>query len=139
MINYFSLEEFLRSDTALSKKIENLPSFEVIEHIKEMLPILNDMRDSWGSGIRINSGFRSDKLNKAVGGVSTSSHKFGYAVDLQPVNGDIEGFKKFIIKWAADKTFDQCIIESKGKTQWIHFAYKNRLGEQRCKIFSLKA
>lgn len=50
------------------------------------------LRDNWGSGIRINSGFRCQKHNENVGGVSSSFHTKGMAGDLFPLNGEFEDF-----------------------------------------------
>jgi hypothetical protein len=136
---YFRLEEFLTSSTARQKSIENIPSWEVIEHLNELALFLDGLRASWGSGIIISSGFRCDKLNAAVGGVPNSVHKIGYAADLQPANGDIEGFKRFVANWVQGKAFDQCIIERKGKTEWIHLSIRGNNGKQRRQVFSLTA
>lgn len=39
------------------------------------------------------------------------------AVDIWPINGKFEEFKKFIVSYLSDKNFDQCIIEKSGKSQ----------------------
>lgn len=134
---YFDLEEFLTSSTARQKNIENLPSWEVVENLRNLSQFLDWMREDWGSGINVSSGYRCEKLNKAVGGVATSCHRLGYAADLQPANGDMEGFKKFIVEWLKDKLFDECIIEKSGKTEWIHIQQFSPKGYQRRKVFSL--
>ena len=71
MINtpkYFELSELLRSDTAISKKIENLPTWEGIEKLSKLaIEYLDPLREAWGSAITITSGYRSPSLNKAVG------------------------------------------------------------------------
>lgn len=134
---YFTLQEFLTSSTARQKSLENLPSWEIIEHLNELALFLDDLRAAWGSGIIVSSGFRCDKLNKLVGGVDNSVHKTGYAADLQPANGKFEEFKKFVKNWIKDKEFDQCIIESKGKVQWIHLGLYGNSGQQRHNIFSM--
>ena len=139
MLKYFTLEEFLTSSTAKQKSIENLPSFEIVEHIKELAKFLDELREAWGSGIRVSSGFRNDDLNKAVGGVKNSAHKTGYAADLQPSNGKFKEFKEFIVKWLKDndKLFDEAILESNKKTEWVHFQLYSPSGFQRKKVFSL--
>ena len=134
---HFSLEEFLTSSTARQKSIENLPSWTVIEHLNELALFLDELREAWGSGIKINSGFRNDKLNQKVGGVMNSIHKIGFAADVYPVNGKWEEFKRFVKNWIKDKDFDQCIIEKKGKSEWIHIGLYNNSGQQRHNIFSL--
>ena len=136
---YFTLEEFLTSSTARQKSIENLPSWEIVENLKELAAFLDGLREDWGSGIRVSSGFRNKALNKSVGGVSNSVHTLGFAADLQPANGKFEEFKKFVVDWLKDKVFDEAIIESKKKTFWIHIQIYSPKGYQRRKVFSLAA
>lgn len=135
---YFRLEEFLTSSTARQKSIENLPSFEVVERLNTLALFLDDLRTAWGSGIRISSGFRNDALNKAVNGAAESLHKSGWAVDIVPVNGKFEEFKKFVVDWLKDKQFDEAIIEKNKKgVEWIHIQLYSPKGFQRKKVFSL--
>lgn len=134
---YFNLEEFLDSSVARQKSISNLPSWEIIEHLNELALFLDEMREAWGSGIKVTSGFRIEALNKAVGGVSTSVHKIGYAADLVPANGKLDAFMDFLKDWLKDKAFDQCIEEKKGKTRWIHIGYRGNNGQQRRQIFNI--
>ncbi len=141
MSRYFRLEEFLKSDTAVRKRIENLPSWEVINNLNRLADFLDEMRIAWGSGIRINSGFRCPHLNSAVGGVSNSAHQYGNAVDLVPVNGKMAEFEAFLRKWLKGRKFDQCIYEQSRASggKWVHFALYSNRGEQRCKMFGMTA
>lgn len=134
---YFNLEEFLTSSTARQKSIENMPSWEIVEHLLELAYFLDDLREDWGSGIRVSSGFRIESLNKAVGGVPTSVHKIGYAADISPANGKYEAFVAFLKEWLKGKNFDQCIEEKKGKTRWIHIGLYNNKHQQRRQIFNI--
>jgi len=134
---YFNLEEFLTSSTARQKSIENMPSWEIVEHLLELAYFLDDLREDWGSGIRVSSGLRIEALNKAVGGVETSVHKIGYAADISPANGKYEAFIAFLKEWLKDKNFDQCIEEKKGKTRWIHIGLYNNKHQQRRQIFNI--
>lgn len=136
---YFRLEEFLTSSTARQRSIENLPSWTIIERLAQLALFLDGLREAWGSGIHINSGFRNDALNSAVGGVQNSVHRIGYAADISPTNGKMAEFKKFVKNWIKDKDFDQCIIERKGKSEWIHIGLYGNSGQQRHNIFSLVA
>ena len=129
---YFKLEEFLTSSTARQKSIENLPSWEIIDHLKELADFLDGLRKDWGSGINVTSGYRNEKLNSAVGGVSTSAHRTGYAADLQPANGKMTEFVAFVKNWLKGKKFDQALIETKGKTRWVHISLQGTGGKQRC-------
>lgn len=141
MTNYFQLEEFLRSKTAIDKKIENVPSYEVIDNLIALRDnLLNPLREAWGSGIHVNSGFRCPALNKAVGGVQNSQHQYGCAVDIVPSNGKFNDFVVFLKRWLPGHDWDKCIIEtSKTGAKWIHIVWKSSQGYQRHKLFSMQA
>lgn len=66
-LKYFELDEFLNSETALSKRIQNLPTFEIIDNLYELACALDGLRESWKKPIIVSSGYRSYELNKAVG------------------------------------------------------------------------
>lgn len=137
MSRYFKLEEFLTSSKARQKSIENIPSWEIVEHLKVLANFLDGLREAWGSAIAISSGFRNPSLNKAVGGVDTSLHLKGYAADLQPKNGKMKEFKKFVVDYLKDKQFDECIIEKNKSAEWIHIQLYSNNGFQRRKVFSI--
>lgn len=137
MNNYFTIKELCYSYTAEQKGIDNSPSKEIEEHLKELISFLNPIREKWGSGIQVNSGYRCPELNKAVGGVATSAHMEGWAVDIYPVNNKFEEFKQFIIDYLKDKNFDQVIIERNGCSQWIHLGLWSK-GRQRKQIFKIE-
>lgn len=132
---HFNLEEFLTSSTARQKSIENMPSWEVVEHLNELALFLDELREDWGSGIIVSSGFRIKVLNKAVGGVDNSVHQIGYAADIQPANGKFKEFVKFIEKWAVGKSFDQIIIETNKKSKWVHIGLWDNKHRQRKQVF----
>ena len=137
MNNYFTIEELCYSDTAEREHIDNTPSEEIKKRLQILIEFLNPLREAWGSGIRINSGYRCPELNKVVGGVDTSAHKEGWAIDMYPVNNKFEDFKQFIITYLKDKNFDQCIVERSGRSQWIHLGlYSNH--RQRKQIFKIE-
>ena len=80
---YFKLEELLKSDTALAAQIENLPSWTVVENLLVLaVLVLDPIREAWGQPLIVNSGYRSPQLNAVVGGVPTSAHMEGCAVDI---------------------------------------------------------
>ena len=133
MPTYFSLSEFIRSDTAAARHIDNTPSWEVVDHLRELADnLLDPLRVAWGKAIRVTSGYRCTALNTAVGGSSTSAHLRGYAADLQ-TSGDFAAFRDFVTKWAKTSgvKFDQIIVESDGRTSWIHVGLYNSAGQQR--------
>lgn len=137
---FFTLEELLKSDTATKHRIPNLPSWEVIEHLNELALFLDGIREAWGSGIRITSGFRCPQLNQAVGGVQLSGHQYGYACDMVPTNGKLDEFEAFLKRYLKDKAFDECLWERKTSgSRWVHFSIRSSKGLQRRKMFGLVA
>lgn len=80
---YFSLEELLRSETALTAQIENLPSWADVENLIDLATlVLDPIRQAWGQPLIVSSGYRSTKLNAVVGGVYSSAHLYGCAADI---------------------------------------------------------
>lgn len=141
MSKYFTLQELLRSDTAIRKKIDNSPSWEVVSNLSRLAAFLDELREAWGSAIRVSSGFRCVALNKAVGGVDGSAHQYGNAVDISPVNGKQNEFEAFLKKWLKGRKFDQAIWEQSKSSggRWVHFSLYSNKGEQRCRMFGLTA
>lgn len=131
---HFTLEELTHSDTATKLGIKNEPNDIEIGHLRMLcVYILEPLRQAWGSGIAISSGFRCEKLNNKVGGSKTSAHRFGYAADIVPSNGKMKDFKAFVKAYIQvnGKAFDQCIDEKKGSSEWIHIGLISPAGEQR--------
>ncbi len=134
---YFSFYEFTKSDTAKKLGIENNPNEQETENLIELMRFMDDLRGAWteyckeyelGTGaIRINSGFRCEELNNAVGGSKTSAHRVGYACDIYPVNGRLKEFQRWLSGYLKDKRFDQYIKYS----TFCHIGLKNGEGKQR--------
>ena len=135
--SYFTISELCASDTAKKYGINNFPDATILSHLQQLIYFLNPLREAWGSAIKVTSGYRCDKLNRFVGGSKTSSHLIGYGVDLVPANGKMNEFKSFIRDYMKMCTFDQCIIEKSGKTEWIHIGLYNAKGQQRKMIFNI--
>jgi hypothetical protein len=125
-----TLQELIHSNTAKAKGIDNSPTNE---HLRNLIEIANNifqpLRDGIGKPIRISSGYRSEKLNKAVGGSKTSQHNKGQALDLVATTGftnkDIFDYIKKNLE------FDQMIWEfgNDKNPDWVHVSYnkgKNR-------------
>lgn len=144
-MKYFTLQEFIVSATTKRLGINNTPAQWQVDNINELVDkLLDPLREAWSQycidnnlgsgGIHINSGVRSEALNKAINGSKTSAHMLGAAADIVPTNGHMAEFKKFCIGWLKDKTFDQFISEEEdvnGTPRWIHLGYKNSKGTHR--------
>lgn len=139
MGKYFTIEELCESDYAVINDIDNTPDEEQIGHLNELIELLDKIRESWGSAIRVNSGFRSKQLNKALNGSKTSAHTEGYAADITPSNGLKRAFMEFIDEEIDKYNFDQLIFEKpkNGIPSWFHIGLKNRSGLQRKQKFTL--
>ncbi len=72
-----------------SKDGSKMP-IEVLENVKELAFNLQVLRDFLGEPLRINSAYRSESHNKAVGGSSKSQHLLGKASDLRVRDLDSE-------------------------------------------------
>lgn len=136
--SYFTIQELCRSDTATVLHIDNTPSDTVKKNLLRMIEFLNPLREAWGSPIRVNSGYRCPQLNAAVGGVKTSAHLKGNAVDLYPINGKIKEFKQFIAEYLEDgKSWDQLLKEKSAFAEWVHLGLYSNNGQQRKQIKNL--
>lgn len=131
MANYFTINEFTQSETARKKKIDNTPEAEALSNIQELIAFLNPIREAWGSALTVASGYRCSELNKAIGGVSNSSHLVGYAVDIVPKKGTPRDFYFFLKGYLKDIKFDQVLLEKSGKSTWCHISLKKIDGQQR--------
>ncbi len=123
---HFSLAEMLESQTARRKQISEqfTPPEPVIANLALLCThILEPLRIALGKPIQISSGYRCKRLNKAVGGVPTSQHVLGQAVDLQGVEmSNTAIFKK--IKMLG-LPYDQLIWEygTRVDPAWVHVSY----------------
>lgn len=122
MAKYFTLSELLHSDTATVRRIDNVPSHDVIRRLNALMDeCLDPVRELWGNPIGVNSGYRSPALNAAVGGASSSQHMKGEAADI--TTGSIAGNLQLLKRIAASTIpFDQLIDENGGR--WIHISYR---------------
>ena len=138
-MKYFSLTEMTRSDTARRLGIDNTPSDEIKKNLTLFIEkVLDPIREDWGSPISVSSGYRCPELNKAVGGVKTSGHLYGFCADLQ-VKGDLRKFSNFVIEWMKEHQmkYDQIIWEKSGNVTWLHFCWIGKDGKQRMKNFDI--
>lgn len=125
---YVSLEEIISSPTAVANKIDNTPTEAQLAAIKlTAINVFDKLREWVGGPIKINSSFRSLKLNEKVGGSATSQHcaNNGAAFDIDDTYGKKTNKEMFhYIKDNLD--FDQLIAEFGTDTNpdWVHFSYK---------------
>ena len=85
--SYFSLEEILAKNDR-SELIDLIHDPAKVANMQSLLSILDDLRAEFGKPIIINSFYRDTAHNLRVGGVKTSKHLIGAAVDITSVDFD---------------------------------------------------
>ena len=130
---HFTLEELCK--TSAKTADGNIPSHVHIENLKRLCGWLEELRRRWnniyGDGddpIVINSAYRSEAVNKAVGGVKGSNHLTGCAADIR-----VAGIEQ-LIRYATilldisdlnNEDFDELLLERSPKgSYWLHFAVR---------------
>jgi len=132
----FSLEELTASATAKAKRIDNTPTPKVRANLEKLCKeILQPIRDKYGRAITVTSGYRSPKLNAAVGGVKNSQHILGQAADIKCTSTTKAALFNIIKEMIQKKeiTVGQLIWEygTKKEPNWIHvslpYSKKNQI------------
>tara|TARA_B110000902_G_scaffold258632_1_gene328686 strand:- start:227 stop:694 length:468 start_codon:yes stop_codon:yes gene_type:complete len=121
----FTMSEIVRSGTALRKGIDNSPTHVHMQNLQMLIThLLQPIRDELGP-IRVTSGYRSPKLNRAIGGSRKSQHCKGQALDLQFwQDGKMVNKKIYDFIINSDLKFDQMINEF--DFSWIHLSYNHK-------------
>lgn len=121
---YLTLEQAMKSDTALRMGIDNTPNDEQIDNLRALAIKVYDKVKGKFSKVYPSSVFRGKDLNEAVKGSLTSQHCKGEAIDIDsPSNAyNLEVFK-WIIK---NVDFDQMIAEfpDANGPSWVHVSFK---------------
>lgn len=119
---YFKLIEFTRSATADRLNIDNTPTFEAVFNLVRLsMLVLDPARELFGQPILITSGYRCERLNTSVGGVSSSQHLQGLACDIV-----VKDLDKLFNILKHNPHIDQLLYESNSKTKWIHVSIAKR-------------
>tara|TARA_R100000935_G_scaffold32482_1_gene52999 strand:+ start:29 stop:493 length:465 start_codon:yes stop_codon:yes gene_type:complete len=124
--NHISYKEATDSNYAKQYEIENKPT---AAHIKNMEliaeKVFEPLREYVKGPIKVNSMFRSEKLNTSIKGSPRSSHLTGNAIDLTTMGGKSNLEMFHYIKDNLD--FDQLIWEfGLDEPVWLHVSYKNK-------------
>jgi len=127
---HISYKEAVHSNTAKRRGIENKPNEDQLYNMAKVAHnIFEPLRLYVGGAIKINSFFRSEELNKAIGGASkngkqTSQHCQGQAIDIDDIYGHKSNYQMFeYIRENLD--FDQLIYEfgDADNPDWVHVSY----------------
>lgn len=121
----FTLSEMTKSETALRYGMANEPSEKEIDNLRLLCEeVLQPIRDFYGMGVKVNSGYRHPLVNAKVGGSATSDHCKGFAADIE-----IPGIANAdLAEWiVANLQFTQIILEfhtpGVPDSGWVHVSY----------------
>ena len=118
---HFTLEELIFSDAALRHGIDNTPDEATVENLKRLCAlILEPVRDIVHKPVQVTSGYRSQKVNNAVGSHPHSQHTLGCAADIKVQGVTPDVLMKAII--GAGLPYEQVILEYQN---WVHVSVPN--------------
>ena len=121
--NSFTLEALTFSETGVRRGIDNTPNADQIVSLTELAMALERVQLLLGFPLTIHSGYRSPKVNAAVGGSPTSAHMEGYACDFTAsgYGSPLEVCKAI---GGSEIPWDQIIYEYKS---WCHLSCDPRM------------
>ena len=133
----FTLQELIKSDTAVRKGIDNNPNADQIEKLKTLCEtILQPVRDHFGR-VKVTSGFRSEQLCVAIGSSINSQHCKAEAVDFEVPGTD----NADLAYWIKDNIegWDQMILEfytiGEPSSGWVHCSVSDKPRKQFLRAF----
>lgn len=146
-MKYFTISELCASSVAKQQGIDNTPTKTIEYNLTKLVDaILDPLRVLYGKPIIVSSGYRSPKLNKAVGGASSSQHLTGQAADIyvRNSNGTVnttETRKLYDLIVDNKLPYDQVILEkgTVANPQWIHVSYDETRGRRQKLYFNGKS
>jgi zinc D-Ala-D-Ala carboxypeptidase len=113
---HFTLEELTFSEAAARLGLDNTPNPVVITNLCRIAAVMEQIRMLLENNlIVIHSGYRSEGVNKAIGGVVTSAHCHGLACDFVCLEFGTPGQVAMAIL-KSDIEYDQLILEY----GWVH-------------------
>ena len=112
---HFTLAEMTASQVANRAGLDNNPDSQVIANLVRLCQTLESVRSLIGQPVLITSGYRSEALNRQIGGSGASAHIRGLAADIMAVSLSPRELALRIMDSNLD--FDQLILEFDG---WVH-------------------
>lgn len=121
LTDHFTLEELTHSQTAARLGLDNEPSPDVVDALTRTAHGLEMVRVLLQAPILVSSGYRSPKVNRAVGGAANSQHILGEAADFTaPGFGDPTEIVRAIMRSTRPIPYDQLIVEF---GRWVHISF----------------
>lgn len=114
LTEHFTFDELTASQIAARQRIDNTAGPAIVENLRRVAGVLEQVRAVVGRPVTISSGYRCPALNTAVGGARDSAHLQGLAADINVSGMAPKDLARAII--AAGIQFDQLIYEG----TWVH-------------------
>ena len=122
---HISYKEATHSATALRRGLDNTPNDEQLKCMEEVAENLFEPLREWvGGPIKVNSFFRGEPVNTAIGGSTRSQYMKGQAIDIDDTFGHKTNAEMYhYIKDNLD--FDQLIWEfgDDKNPNWVHMSW----------------
>ena len=120
----FTLQELIKSDTAIRLGIDNNPNADQIEKLKALCEnILQPVRDHFGR-VKVTSGYRSPELCQAIGSSVNSQHAKSEAADFECLGVDnAELFDWIKLNLEPDLLILEFYTPGEPNSGWIHCSY----------------
>lgn len=128
---YFTMGEATYSTTAIKRGIKNIPDWEERTNIRYTAGRLDEVRKILGRPVIVTSWFRNKKLNRAVGGTSSSGHRRGMSVDILLKKGKA-GRREFEKIKTNLESFDQIIYYP--RRGHVHIGFKQYRAQERKQV-----
>ncbi len=139
LTKHITLKEACHSEMAKRKGIDNCPPKELIEVMRHTaLCVFEPLRNYFEVPIKINSFYRSKKINRLIGGSRTSQHIKGEAIDIDDVYSQKFGVtNKDFFHWLKNHVnFDQLIWEfgDDDNPAWVHVSCNPNINRNRHQV-----
>ena len=122
---HISYHEGTYSQTGVRRDLDNTPDDDQLKRMEEVAENLFEPLREWvGGPIKINSFFRGEPVNTAIGGSRKSQHMKGQAIDIDDTFGHKTNAEMYhYIKDNLD--FDQLIWEfgTDKNPNWLHISW----------------
>ncbi|XBT45486.1 D-Ala-D-Ala carboxypeptidase family metallohydrolase [Pseudomonas viridiflava] len=114
---HFTLDEMIVSQLAARDGFDNSPPPEARANLQLLCCVLEQVRALFNAPVIVSSGYRSEQLNRAIGGAANSQHIQGLAADFTVIKLSPRETVRRISESAVP--FDQLILEF---DRWVHLS-----------------
>ena len=122
---HFTLEELTHSEIAERQGLDNTPNEEAKSNLVRLSRMLEEVRKTLGRPIMVNSAYRSQQVNTAIGSKPTSQHCIGCAADIKVPGLTPDNIIKELLK--TNLEYDQLIREF---DSWVHISIPNKFADK---------